>query len=209
MCMSRIRERHGTVRVSTAYEFYSAVQEHLVLNKRSYERREKPPFEATAYHLHYFAANAEDEVGKEGVSGTLDRTKMWNCSVLKGSSSCHEFVGLPRGNGGEYRIKKRFLPCPCSQCRDELYHLCENVDIVEQMEEGTMKLINAVECPDVLTVPLSEYTIATLKSFIKLNNNNKLPSECTTKPTLIRYITTNLAHYVARNGNANAAGDEV
>jgi hypothetical protein len=45
--MRRTREKLGVVRVSTAYQFFEAVEDHLVFKGSSYEKKAKPPFEAT------------------------------------------------------------------------------------------------------------------------------------------------------------------
>ena len=45
--MHRTREKLGIVRVSTAYQFFEAVEEHLVFKGDSYGNKAKPPFEAT------------------------------------------------------------------------------------------------------------------------------------------------------------------
>jgi hypothetical protein len=64
----RVRERYGTVRVSTAFQFFEAVDEHLVFQSQDYSTREKASLEATGYQIHYYAANEKDEAGKEKVS---------------------------------------------------------------------------------------------------------------------------------------------
>ena len=196
---------HGTVRVSTAYGFYEAVKNHLILDKKDYEGREKLPFEATSYQLHYIAANESDAFGKDDVTAVLDRTTMWNCNVVNGSSSSYEFIGLPRCDNGEFIIKKRFLPCPCLKCLQEKYDECTNLDIVGQMKSHTMREIVEAECPDYLTAPLDGYTARELQAFIKLYNNNVVPRECKTKADFIRFIVNSLAAFIVVNHDDEVA----
>lgn len=61
----RKREMLGKLRVSNAYEFYCGVRDHCTWKEKDWEKKPKPPFEATNYILYYFAANAQDAVGKD------------------------------------------------------------------------------------------------------------------------------------------------
>ena len=169
---------------------------HLILDKRDYKNREKLPFEATSYQLHYVAANESDACGKDDVTAVLNRTTMWNCNVVSGSSGCYEFLGLPRAENGDFKIKRRLLPCPCLKCFEEQYDECTNVDVVGLMKSHTMREIAEVECPDFLTVPLDNYTVCEMKAFIKLYNNNIVPRHCNVKADFIRFIVDNLAEFI-------------
>jgi hypothetical protein len=184
----RTREKLGVVRVSTAYQFFQAVEEHLVFKQQNYYKSAKPPFEATCYKLYYYAADEADRVGKERSSYTLNRNNKWNCTVLKGSSAAYEFVGLALSPNGAHLIAMRFLPCPCAVCFNGEYHLCELSPIVGDMEADVMKPKEAADCPDRLGVPLTKYTNAVLEAFIKLYKD-KLPKK-KTKTALIQYIST-------------------
>lgn len=184
----RTREKLGVVRVSTAYQFFEAVEEHLVFEPQKYTSKAKPPFEATGYKLYYYAANEADEAGKERISFTLNRSDMWNCTVLHGSSNAYEFVGLPRNVDNKNQIAMRWLPCPCKPCFEGDYNSCKNSNIVGDMEADEMKVILTAECPDRLDVPLTDYTVLVLKAFIVLHKE-KLPKK-QTKPELIRYISS-------------------
>lgn len=197
--MHRLREQYGTERVSTAYQFYLAVKKHLVLDESAYNQdKEKPIFAATSYKLYYVAADEADARDKDDVFLTLDRTKMWDCNVVNGSSRCYEFIGQPVGADGKLRITKRFLPCPCSQCRDASYENCLNNDVVTTTTTNVIKVREAEGCPDNLDVPLNQYTNGMLKAFIKLYHvNNKCPVELSTKPLLINYIMVNFSDHVS------------
>ena len=169
MLSCRARERQGTARVSTAYQFYEAVKDTVVLKRRSYAAREKPPFEATGYELFYYAAHEADERGKTDVMVTLNRKQdMWDCTELKGSSERYEFVGMPLSSSGAYTISMRILPCPCVCCSIGDYHLCINEEIVGEMQSDTMKFKEAPDCPDRLSLPLEKYTNDILKEFHKM-----------------------------------------
>ena len=71
---------------------------------KDYTRREKPILQATKYETYYVAANEDDEIGKRDVWLTLNRNEKWNCTTLKGSSSCYEFIAEPRENQQEHMI---------------------------------------------------------------------------------------------------------
>jgi hypothetical protein len=79
-------ERLGAVRVSTAYEFFCAVKDHVEHTEQAYMSRAKPPCEATNYMLFYFASDENDAAGKEHVAAVLDRETMWDCTAAVGSS---------------------------------------------------------------------------------------------------------------------------
>ena len=134
-------------------------------------------------------------IGKADLRSTLDRRQMWNCSVVNGSSSCYEFLGMQKGEDNEYRLRKRFLPCPCVNCFHENYDQCSNQHIVGLFQEHTIKKIVEPECPDMLTPPLSDYKRDVLKAFIQLYHD-KVPSGVTSKPQLIQCISAHLAVYV-------------
>lgn len=194
----RLREQYGTVRVSTAYQFYLAVKQHLELDETSYAQKEKPIFAATSYKLYYVAADAVDAIGKEDdVALILDREKMWDCSLVQGSSRCYEFIGQPEGDDGKLRITKRYLPCPCCHCLAFDHEHCRNPDIVLTTTTSVIKVKEIEECPDILDVPLEQYKNDLLKSFIKMYHaNNKCPSELLTKALLINYITRHFSEFV-------------
>lgn len=156
----------GTVRVSTAYEFFQAVKEHLVFEPKAYMNRAKPTFEATDYMLLYYAADANDAVGK-ACNFTLNRSEMWNPSVLKGSSTKYEFIGLASS-----KIAMRSLPCPCQQCFAGTYAMCTNIDIVSTFLEKTMT-ITVIEAPEYLELPLApnrDYSKPLLRAFLQLHD---------------------------------------
>ena len=184
----KIREKLGTVRVSTAYQFFMAVRNHLqFVPPQHLDKRAKPPFEATGHQLYYYAADEADEIGKTLVSVTLDRKTMWDCNIVKGSSSAYEFFGLQKC-GEDNLIMKRTLPCPCDACFALQFGECAYRDIVGEFEFHEMKY-KAYECPDILDMPLEQYVVTVLKAFIK-KRTNKNPKQ-TTKPELIRHILHN------------------
>lgn len=166
----------------------------LSFKPKCYESKPKPPFEATGYELFYYAANVEDENGKTDVMVTLNRSEMWNCSELKGSSACYEFNGLTNSS-----IGMRMLPCPCAECIRGIYDACSNVRIVGDMKYQEMKHIAEVDVPDTLSMPLTSYTIAILKAFLK-HHNIKLPRK-QNKVDLISCITSSLGDFVLENEN--------
>jgi hypothetical protein len=190
----RVREKYGTVRVSTAYQFFEAVEEHLIFVHQDYTNREKPPFEATNYLLYYYAANEADEIGKERISYTLDRKEMWNCTAAKGTMNTYEFVGLPPTTGGDFEILMRDLPCPCDSCLTGSYAECSNSHIVGAMENCPMKEIPPIDVPALLTAPINTNTIPFLKAFIK-QYKDKLP-KVQSKTALIKFITDELSEYI-------------
>lgn len=144
----------------------------------------------TGYKLYYYAASEADEQGKQRVSVTLNRGNEWNCTPLKGSSTAYEFIGLPLSVDAKYQIALRFLPCPCLSCFNADYNSCSNKHIVGDMEADYMYFIPPSECPDMLNIPLSDYTIAVLEAFIKLHLH-KLPKK-KKKTDLIAYITNDI-----------------
>jgi hypothetical protein len=190
----RTKERLGVVRVSTAYEFFNAVNDHLEFTSSNYESRAMPTFEATGYELYYYAADEADEAGKSMVSFTLDRDTMWDCNAVKGSATAYEFIGLPKC-GDDFLLLKRTLPCPCENCYSRRYGDCAFVDITGEFDIHTMKLTQPTNCPDMLTVPLENYTIKVLKSFIRLRSG-KNAKQGATKPELIKFIVDNYRLYI-------------
>ena len=83
-----MKEKYGVVRVSTAFEFYMALYDHMEFAKQytsGEDKFEKPLMAATRYMLFYLASSAEDSTGKDPahVHMILDRTQMWNCTPLK------------------------------------------------------------------------------------------------------------------------------
>jgi hypothetical protein len=194
LCYS-LREKYGTVRVSTAYEFFEAVDKHLVLQPQDYSAREKPPFAATEYQIHYYAADENDERGKEKVSFTLNRKEKWNSSAVAGIQSHYEFVGLPPTAQGGCELGMRRLPCPCDACMTDNFPQCCNVQIVDTMTTVSITEKPKADCPDYLVRPLNNYVNATLKAFIKQYNNYKLPPK-QSKPDLIVFINDKLSDYI-------------
>ena len=199
--MCRSRERLGTVRVSTAYGFYQAMEKHLVFNPDDYSKKEKNIFEATSYDAMYFAADANDELGKENITATLNRQSMWNCSMLKGSSTSYEFVGGRSQQEGQEILSMRMLPCPCEDCYLGQYDSCINRNIVGDMTQHIMTPVRNVECPPFLVAPLDRFTNSVLSVFI--STHDKLPKK-TTKADLVKHINDNLRHLVVdMYGNIN------
>jgi hypothetical protein len=172
---------YGVVRVSTAFEFYMALYEHLKLEK-SYETIEakykKSPMAATNYELYFVAADHADAFGKplEHVHIILDRSKMWNASTLPGSSNVYEVAGVTHEKqnektGAEYNIWMKFLPCPCAQCFfDKNNDLCENINIVGEKQYNCIVKKDIDDIPDELFEPLLQYTAPVLLGFLKKNN---------------------------------------
>ena len=153
----------GTVRVSTAYEFFQAVKEHLILEPKAYMNRAKPVFEATDYLLWYYASDDTEAVGKN-CDFVLNRKEMWNPTLLKGSSSKHDFIGM-----ASKKIMMRSLPCPCEFCATDRFELCINSSIVSNFTESSMS-ISLVEAPEYLELPIAmnkKYTRDFLRSFIQ------------------------------------------
>lgn len=159
------------------------------------DRRAKPTFEATGYELYYYAADEDDEVGKTMVSGTLDRKQKWDSNGTLGSSTSYEFIGLPEGVGGINMITIRALPCPCHACASATYAVCKHLDICGQPELRVMRLAEPTDCPDILTVPLTEYSTKVLKAFVGLRGG-KLSSRITRKDDIIKYIVDNYREYI-------------
>ena len=192
----RTAERNGTVRVSTAYGFFNSTKDILKLVPKHYEKKAKPSFEATSIMTLYVAASTDDEEGKLDVALTLDRTKMWDSNVVNGSSSCYEFIGMVPQLEGKTSIAMRYLPCPCEYCVDCRFEFCSNRDIVGTPTFHEMKLKPPVECMEELVEPLTQYTVAILKLFIK-NQGSKLP-KCQNKLSLINYISQTFSNFVIR-----------
>jgi hypothetical protein len=177
----------GLVRVSTAYEFYEAVRQHLIFVEQTYTNKAKPPFEATNYMLFYFAADAEDAEGKH-CDYVMDRTQMWDCTKLPGSSTSYDFVGMPRS-----LVKMRTLPCPCGFCCAGAYDYCTNIDIVNVFVDRPMRQIH-VACPERLQEPLNNYTVTVLKAFMR-EHGKRIPGGAG-KPALIALVTAQLPDYI-------------
>jgi hypothetical protein len=201
-----VRERYGTVRVSTAYAFFQAVDQHLEFSAQNYERKEKPPFEATGYKLYYYAADQDDETGKRDVAHTLDRKQMWDCTAIKETNRCYEFVGLPPV-GDVPQLSLRYLPCPCECCRDENYGQCGNAAIVGEMKTSSITFKQPAECPDRLETPLNQYINDILRAFIKMYEN-KVPARLTTKAQLVKHILDNHQEFVHVPDDANLFYDD-
>lgn len=183
----------GTVRVSTAYEFFNAVNDHLIFTPPlDLHKRAKGAFEATSYELYYYAAHEKDEEGKTLVWATLDRTQMWDCNLAKGTNSAHEFVGLPQAADGSHFITIRDLPCPCSMCRSYNYAGCVLQDVCGDVKLRAMRYKTPVECPDMLTAPLTDYGTKVLRAFIKLRTG-KAPKQSARKDNLIKCIVDNFS----------------
>jgi hypothetical protein len=158
---NRNRERLGVVRVSTAYEFYEAVRDHLKLSVSAYVTKEKPLFEATKYMLFYVASSADDALNKE-CAFALDRTgEKWDCTGVSGSSGSYEFSGLSNST-----IQMRYLPCACVSCQNNNIEECTNQELVGQTSEHHVEL-KVHNCPEYLTAPVEAnhlYTITTTYS---------------------------------------------
>lgn len=182
------------MRVSTAYQFFTATKEVSTFTPKKYGTKAKPKFEATNYITLFVAANEDDERGKLDVALTLNRSEMWDCNVLKGSFSCYEFIGMMPYPCGATMIAMRNLPCPCEYCVDCRYELCFNRAIVGEMTFSEMKLKPPVECMEELALPLTQYTVAVLKLFIK-NQGDKLPKDLR-KPSLIDYVLRNFGELI-------------
>ena len=173
-----------------------AVHKHLKFTPpQNLHKNAKGPFEATGYELYYYAANEKDEEGKTLVSTTLDRTQMWDCNTASGTNTSYEFVGLPEAAGGVHFTSIRDLPCPCHSCRSINYAGCVLQDICGNVELRTMVFKAPVDCPDMLTSPLTVYDKNVLKAFIKLRSG-KAPKENVRKNELIRIIVNKYREYV-------------
>lgn len=186
----RNREKLGVVRVSTAYEFYQAVKDHLVFKEKAFLCKPKAPFEATNYILYYFAANEQDAEGKI-CDYVLDRSKMWDNSEVPGCKKAFEFIGLPFS-----KLKMRDLPCPCAFCCRELYDRCTNRLIVSNFSELQMRRV-AFETPEYLHLPLEGnrlYTVGYLKAFMR-RHDKRVPGSIK-KDDLIQLIMTSLGDYL-------------
>jgi hypothetical protein len=70
------------------------------------------------------------------------------------------------------------------------YVLCCNRHIVGEMLTHDIKTKAPAVCPDILEVPISQYSVPILKAFVKMYNDNKLPKD-QRKPCLIRFIRDN------------------
>jgi hypothetical protein len=136
-----------------------------------------------------FAANATDAWGKEeNCIAILDRTQMWNCTAVKGSSSSFEFVGLR-----DSKISMRSLPCPCQSCFDNNFDACTNLAFTEEKVTQELTLVEIV-CPQFLTMPLDTITNPVLEAFLKMHGV-KLPKS-KKKSELIKTIMDTLEQYV-------------
>ena len=192
------------MRVSNAYEFYSAVKKYCTLEEKSYLFNKKEPFEASSYMLFYVAANAEDAVGKEHIF-TLDRANdMWDCKAVAGSSSSYEFAG-----GAESTISLRYLPCPCLACRESNFVECTNQDVVGRYEGQTVTLAETVSHNELIE-PLETYKNAELVEFMR-RHRVRAP-QTKNKTAYIEAIRTDLRvrHLViqVRNDVAAVPGEE-
>lgn len=175
------------MRVSTAYEFYKAVKDHVVLREQSYMHVAKRPFEANNYILYYVAANEIDAEGKE-YDILLDRSQMWDNTGTPGSSSSYEFVGLQN-----IKLHMRALPCPCYNCVCGEYNACANFHIVGRFDEIAIKEI-ITQGTEYISLPLESHTVRVLKAFVK-HHKGRVPG-IINKPTLIRLINDTLVEYV-------------
>ena len=127
-------------------------------------RVKKAPFEATNYMLYYFAADADDAVGK-ACDHVLDRTKMWENTLIPGCKTAYDFGSLP-----ESVLSMRNLPCVCSFCCADRYHQCTNTDIVGRFQDIPVSRVAEAECPPTLQEPIEgnrAYTIGVLKAFLR------------------------------------------
>lgn len=177
----KLKERLGVLRVSTAFEFYMAVKEHLMFNKTFPsigEKYRKGQFEATRYELYYVASSVEDAEHKpaDDVHMVLDRSKMWDSNAAETSSRCHEFVGF--GGAGD-NLALRFLPCPCEHCCMPGAHMGNYASCINKHIVGDVRTVRIDEkygeaSLDMLQEPLTQYTVAALKLFLK-SKINKLP----------------------------------
>lgn len=150
---------------------------------------------ATRYETFYVASDEDDELGKEDIWLTLNRKEKWNCTPVNGSSSCYDYIAEPRDNPNEYVIYMRTLPCPCAECRLRNYGACTNKDIVGHLTAQAINFVDAVDCPDVLATPLTDYPVKVLQAFIVMHQE-RIPAGLTTKPRLITHITNTLAAFV-------------
>ena len=188
------RERLGVLRVSTAYEFYQALQQYLVLKEQAYMDREKPTFEASNYLLFYVAAGDEDAVDKECIFA-LNRMNKWDCTGVTNTNLCYEFMGLQ-----ESCIALRHLPCPCQHCATFDYGCCDNKEVVGEM---TMQEVyyKEVDCPDVLVEPLTSYANAVLLAFMQANGV-KIPTH-KIKTEYIAALRGKVPHLILNNADDN------
>jgi hypothetical protein len=168
-----LKEKFGIVRVSTAYEFFTAVKKLLVFSQHYATTKDKyfkPLMAATNYVLLYVASDEADALGKVDVDMILDRSTMWDCTVLTGSSSKYEFCGMDHvPAAGAHNIGMRFLPCPCKHCYQNDFAACSNQLIVGVMEYSMMKYKASPVCHDTLEEPLEFYKNGVLIAFLKSN----------------------------------------
>ena len=162
---------------------------------KDYSKRPKPIYSATKYETYYVAADENDELGKEDIWLTLNRKEKRDCTSLHGSSVCYDFLAEPHANHDEHIILMRHLPCPCAECRSRNYGACTNKEIVGEMTAQELNYLAAVDTPDLLNTPLTQYTLPVLRAFIVMQQG-AVPREATTKPLLITHITNTLADYV-------------
>ena len=189
-------ERLGCVRVTTAYEFFCAVKDNLDFIEHAHMNRSKPPFEATNYMLFYYASDEKDAEGKEFCTAVLDRSEMWDCSAVKGSSTCYEFAGR-----AETSIETRHLPCPCEYCSSHSDDMeCTNAHVVGNKTLHAMTLVE-YDDSEYIKMPLDNHTIRDLMHFIR-SHKIPLPRD-KKKANLIACIADNLAEFITAEDAIN------
>ena len=173
-----------------------AVKSHLTFKPNTYSSQAKGPFEATGYHLFYFAADADDAARRPSsdVSLVLNRSEKWNCTLLKGCQGCYEFIG-PQNIEKTGQVIHRLLPCPCHNCYRQFYQQCTNKNIVDEISEQNVSLVEGEDCQDFLEAPLDNYSVATLKAFMELHNV-RIFASAKKKSDLIKQIIEDLSHCV-------------
>lgn len=197
----RTQECVEKARVSTAYGFFKTLKESSVFVPKDYSKRAKPIYSASKYETYYVAADENDELGKEDIWLTLNREEKRDCTPLHGSSFCYDFLAEPSENRNEHIVLMRHLPCPCAECRNRNYGACTNKDIVGEMTAQELSYLAAVDTPDLLNTPLTQYTCAVLRAFI-VSQQGPVPRVVTTKPQLIAHITNTLAAFVVDREDA-------
>ena len=122
-------EIFGVVRVSTVFEFYMALYNHLKLDKcfeTIKEKYKKSPTAAKNFEVYFVAADhhADAFAWKTPLVHMrmytyiiLDRTRMWNASALPDSINVYEVAGVAHEKqndktGASYNIWMKFLPSP-------------------------------------------------------------------------------------------------
>ena len=189
----------GKLRVSNAYEFYCGVRDHCTWKEKDWEKNPKPPFEATNYILYYFAANAQDAVGKD-CDFVLDRTEMWDNTQVPGCSSAYDFVGMPGST-----LCMRALPCACAFCCANRYEQCTNRFYVGSFREVALSVVE-INCPEFLQLPLETNrlcTINVLKAFMR-RHQKAIPARVTRRDDIIRLVMQELRDYLLDPINNNA-----